>query len=195
MRIALPEGKNGINDNDDETDIRTIEEKVKAFRLWLVGNKHRKKTYANMVSQIDKYWEKLFADPITVVTPGGEFVIHPQRTSNLLERFFRDEKRRVRKKTGTATLNKALKSILADTPLVQNLKNDNYLKIILNGCSSLEERFSQIEAHLVEEEMTNVKKINGKMLPGIKKVIRDTKFTQKILVLLCKIDANCHLRP
>jgi hypothetical protein len=71
MRIALPEGKNGINDNGDSTDMKSIEEKVTAFRKWLLENKHRKKTYANMVAQIDKYWEKLFADPIPVVTPHG----------------------------------------------------------------------------------------------------------------------------
>ena len=59
----------------------------------------------------------------------------------------------VGKKTGMGSLNKMLKAILADTPLVQNLKNDQYMEIILNGCSSLEERFSQIDASLVREEM------------------------------------------
>ena len=54
MRIALPDGKNGINDNGDSTDIKTIEEKVTAFRNWLLENKHRQKTYADMVAQIDK---------------------------------------------------------------------------------------------------------------------------------------------
>ena len=28
MRIALPEGKNGINDNGDDVDIKSIEEKA-----------------------------------------------------------------------------------------------------------------------------------------------------------------------
>jgi hypothetical protein len=32
----------------------SIEEKVTAFRIWLISNKHREKTYSNMVSQIDK---------------------------------------------------------------------------------------------------------------------------------------------
>lgn len=133
--------------------MKTIEEKVAAFKKWLLDNKHRKKTYANMVAQIDKYWEKLFAAPIPVTTPDGVRIVQPQRTNNILERFFRDEKRRGRKKTGMASLNKMLKAILADTPLVQNLKNPEYMKIILNGCSTLAERFSQIDAHLVQKEM------------------------------------------
>ena len=98
MRIALPEGKDGINDNGNSTDMKTIKEKVTVFRKWLPRNKHRKKTYASMISQIDKYWEKLFADPISIETPQGIMIVQPQRTNNILERFFRDEKRRGRKK-------------------------------------------------------------------------------------------------
>ena len=180
MRIALPEGKNGINDNGDDVDMKSIEEKVTTFRAWILENKHRKKTYANMVTQIDKYWEKLFADPIPVVTPAGVSIVQPQRTNNILERFFRDAKRRGRKKTGMGSLNKMLKAILADTPLVQNLKNDKYMEIILDGCSSLAERFSQIDANLVREEMAEAAESNDKILPAIKKMIRDVEFTVKI---------------
>ena len=42
-----------------------------------------------MTEQIDKYWEKLFADPITVTSSSGEVTIQPQRTNNIFERFFR----------------------------------------------------------------------------------------------------------
>ena len=89
MRIALPESKNGINDNGDDADMKSIEEKVTAFRKWLVSDKQRKLTYAKMLEQIDKYWEKLFADPLPVTTPEGVLYIQPQRTNNILERFFR----------------------------------------------------------------------------------------------------------
>lgn len=191
MRIALPEGKNGLNDDGgDSMDMKTIEEKVIAFRKWLTANKHREKTYANMVAQIDKYWEKLFADPIAVITSDGIQTVQPQRTNNILERFFRDEKRRGRKKTGMASLNKMLKTILADTPLVQNLKNDQYVKIILNGCSTLGERFSQIDAHLVQEEMANAAESNGKILPAIKKMVKDAELTVKISALFYSATAN-----
>lgn len=190
MRIALPEGKKGINDNGDSMGMKAIEEKVTAFRKWLLENKHREKTYANMVAQIDKYWEKLFADPIPVTTPNGVQNVQPQRTNNILERFFRDEKRRGRKKTGMASLNKMLKAILADTPLVQNLKSAEYVKIILNGCPNLAERFSQIEAHLVQEEMAKAVENNGKILPEIKKLVRDVELTVKMSALFCSATAN-----
>ncbi len=198
MRIALPDGKNGINDNGDSSDMKSIEEKVIAFRKWLLCNKHRKKTYADMVAQIDKYWKKLFADQILVGSLDEVRYVQPQRTNNILERFFRDVKRQSRKKTGMASLNKVLKSILADTPLVQNLGNDKYMEIILNGCSSLAERFSQINAHQVQQEMANAAANNDKILPEIKKIIRDVELTVKISALFCssksKMNANCHLR-
>ncbi len=69
-----------------------------------------------MLIQMDKYWEQLFADSIIVNTPNGEQKIQPQRTNNILERFFRGEKRRSRKKSGNKSLNRTLKTILADTP-------------------------------------------------------------------------------
>jgi len=196
MRIALPESKNGINDNGDDADMKSIEEKVTAFRKWLVSDKRRKATYAKMLKQLDKYWIKLFADPLPVVTPEGILYIQPQRTNNILERFFRGEKQRGRKKSGMASLSKVLKAALADTPLVQNLKNCEYMDIILNGCSSLSERFSKIDAHLVQEEMENAKNSGERILPAIKKLIRDSDLTMKISLLFSssKISANRHLR-
>jgi len=180
MRIALPESKNGINDNGDDADIKSIKEKVTAFRKWLVSDERRKTTYAKMLAQLDKYWVKLFADPLPVVTPEGIIYILLQRTNNILERFFRGEKRRGRKKNGMASLSKVLKAALASTPLVQNLKNRVYMEILLNGCSNLAERFAQIDAHLVQKEMENAKNSNERILPAIRTMIKDSDLTMKV---------------
>jgi hypothetical protein len=94
MRIACPDSKRGLNDEGDG-DIKTIECRVKAVR-----DAEKIKTlsssdtsYHKMVKQIDKYWDKLFADPIRVGTPTGEVIIQPQRTNNLREQSFRFLKR------------------------------------------------------------------------------------------------------
>ncbi len=197
MRIALPENKSGINDNGDDVDMKNIEEKVTIFREWLASDPQRKKTYARMLDQIDKYWEKLFADPLPVSTSEGVVYIQPQRTNNILERFFRGEKRRGRKKSGTASMSKLLKSLLADTPLVQNLKNAEYMEIILNGCPNLAERFAKIDAHLVQQKMIEANNDSEKILPAIRKLIKNSDLTMKISSLFFsngKISANCHLR-
>ena len=197
LRIAMPEGKSGLNDNGDETDIKTIETQVSEFKEWLTQNQSRKVTYLKMIEQMDKYWEKLFADPLVVNTSEGPVTIAPQRTNNILERFFRGEKRRGRKKSGTASLNKTLKTILADTPLVRNLENKDYCKMILNGCASLAERFSQIDDKLVRDQLKQAERNQEKMHPELKKIVKQADLPQKISELFYghgKFSANCHLR-
>ena len=177
MRIALPEEKNGLNDDGEDADMKTIKENVTEFRKELPDDNR----FTKMAVQIDKYWEKLFADPVEVVTPNGEKIsIQPQRTNNILERFFRGMKQRARKKSGTKSLNKVLKAILAETPFVQNLKNQKYYEIILNGCKNLAERFSQIDAHLVHEEMAAIQRCKGEKFPELKKLIESSDLPKKI---------------
>ena len=197
LRIAMPEGRSGLNDNGDETDIKTIEDQVSNFKEWLMGDESRKTTYLKMIEQMDKYWEKLFADPLIVNTSEGPVTIAPQRTNNILEKFFRGVKRRGRKKSGTASLNKTLKTILADTPLVRNLEKEEYQKIILNGCSSLAERFSQIDDKIVRDQLKQAEENCEKIPPEVKKFIKQTDLPQKISALFfrySKFNANCHLR-
>ena len=183
LRIALPEGKKGLNDDGDVKDLKTIEKKVTGFRDWLVSDEKRKKTYKKMIEQLDKYWEKLFADPLIVNTPEGQVVVVPQRTNNVLERFFRGEKRRGRKKSGTISLNKTLKAILADTPLVRNLENDEYYKILLNGCSTLAERFAQIDDKTARNQLKQAEKNQEKISPEVKSIIKQPDLPERMAVL------------
>ena len=189
LRIALPEGKKGLNDDGDDLDnIKTIEEKVKEFREQIMTDNRlsQKDAYKKMIQQIDTYREKLFADPIPVDTPCGRVFIQPQRTNNTMERLFRDIKRRNRKKSGTVSLSKTLKAILADTPLVKNLDNEEYLSIILDGCSTLEERFAKIDSNMVLEEMKKDEKKSERLHPELKKIIRHPDLPQKLKALFAQ---------
>ena len=101
-----------------------------------------------------------------------------------------------RKKSGTASLNKTLKTILADTPLVRNLENEEYLNIILNGCSKLAERFSQIDDKIVREELKEAEKNQERITPEAKSIIKQPDLPEKISALFLgegKKSANCHL--
>ena len=180
LSITLPQDKKGLNDDGRDTDIRSIEEKVKLFRSQMIPDTTE---YQKMIAQIDKYWDKLFADPITVNTPIGQVTIQPQRTNNLLERFFRDFKRLYRKKSGMISLNKMLRSILADTPLVRNLGNPEYFKIILDGCSTLEERFGKIDSRLVTEQLKTEQKNQQKISPEMRKLIRRPDLPDRLIAL------------
>lgn len=173
MRIAELSGSKGLNDDGEVEDIKTIEERVRGFRAWMVDEAglSMKKEYAKMIEQIDRYWEKLFADPITVRTSNGLLSIQPQRTNNLLERFFRDFRRGFRRRTGMKSINKILKAILADTPLVKNLKNEKYLKIILRGKRTLEERFAEINTKIIRQRLKAEKADSEKLSPTLRKIV------------------------
>ena len=174
MRIADPDGKKGLNDDGEDADIKTIKEAVTIFRNSdkVKAAVEKNADYKKMVKQIDKYWQKLFADPIIVTTTNGEkILVQPQRTNNILERFFRDVKRMYRSKAGSQSLNKVIKAMLADTPLVKNLSNPEYVKIILNGHKTLEERFVEIDEQFVRQEMHRSKSHQA-ISTRMKKVLR-----------------------
>ena len=102
--------------------------------------------FLKMAQQIDRYDDKLFSDPITVDGPNGPITIYPQRTNNILERFFRGERHAHGRKTGNDSMSRALQAMLADTPLVKNLDNPAYMKILLDGKENLEQLFSELGA-------------------------------------------------
>ncbi|MGK5086193.1 hypothetical protein WDW86_01435 [Bdellovibrionota bacterium FG-2] len=157
MRIAMPDTAHGLNDDGTDCDIVTIKARVTVFRDQLASRLATTPApdiaYKKMLKQIDKYWEKLFADPIAVKTADGIVMIQPQRTNNILERFFRDLKRRNRKKSGSLSMSKTLRTMLTDTPLVRNLENEQYMKAILNGAQDLQTRFAQIESAIVRKKL------------------------------------------
>ena len=156
LRIAEPGGLNGLNDDALNCDMGVMEAEVKKF---INSREIQQKCvtdldYSKMVQQIKKYWDKLFTKPITVTTKTGQtMAIQPQRTNNLMERFFREANRDSRKRTGGKTLGHVLTTMLADTPLIKNLENKKYEKIILGGCDTLAERFAEIEAKQVREKL------------------------------------------
>jgi hypothetical protein len=187
MRIASTNSKEGLNDEGENLDIKTIEQKTIDFRNWLVNDKIYKnnKAYHKMIEQIDKYWEKLFADPITLKTPNGEITVQPQRTNNLLEQFFRGFKRNHRRTSGNSSMAKKLQTMFADTTLVKNLDNPEYMNIILAGKASLAECFAEIEHGIIQKEFKRASQPENKIPAKIKKFIKKED-VPKLFLNLCQ---------
>jgi hypothetical protein len=187
LSLTVSENKKGLNDDgDDDTNMKSIAQKVKQFRAEIMADEKLSQvnSYKNMIKQIDTYWDKLFADPITIETSNGQVTIQPQRTNNILERFFRDLKRRNRKRSGTISLNKRLKTILTDTPLIKNLDNPEYMEAILDGNDNLEGRFEKIDANMVAEKLKAEQKSHGKISPEMKKIIQRPDLPNELISLL-----------
>ena len=64
--------------------------------------------------------------------------------------------------------------------LVQNLQHPEYMKVLLNGHSSLEERFAEIDVELVREELTKINDQQEKIPASMKKVLQTKNLPVKI---------------
>jgi hypothetical protein len=188
LRIAMPAGPHGLNDEGRHGTIRSIQKRVSAFRSWLTRRKDypRDRSAQNLIDQLDKYWQKLFADPITVQTPSGPLLIQPQRTNNLLEQFFRHLKRSHRRRTGNAASGRLLRTILAETPLVRNLQNPHYVAILLNGKTSLQEVFAEIEIATLRQAFLDAQ-VDPERIPSkLKPIIALPDFPERFLNMVEK---------
>jgi hypothetical protein len=188
MRIAEIDGTAGLNSGSDPVALGPIQKAVEQFRQEVTS----RPDYASnpgwkaMIAQIDKYREKLFADPITVQTARGPLVIQPQRTNNLMERLFRDFRRGARRRTGQNSISPLLQGMIADTLLVRNLDNPAYLKILLQGKATLEERFAQIDAETVRKELQAAHASLEKVPSQIRKLIAIPTFLETVASLFQK---------
>lgn len=185
MRIAEPGSSKGLNDEGTEKAMDSIRKGVLKFRSRL--EKDRKfagDTLCRKVAeQIDKYADRLFADPIEVSTPSGNVTVYPQRTNNMLEQFFRGLRRGHRRKTGDNSMRRVLQTMLSDTPLVKNLENPEYMKILLNGKERLEELFAELE-RTPEIEALVSKPDADRILPGLRKLIKGQALPNQVTRLV-----------
>jgi hypothetical protein len=187
MRIAPVDGGNGLNDEGMDEDISTIRQGVEKFR----GELEKDSKLAadplarKMAEQIDKYKGKLFADPIKVDTPNGPITIYPQRTNNILEQFFRNQRRAYRRKTGNDSMCRTLQAMLADTPLVRNLDNPNYMKILLDGKANLEELFAKLgKVHPASDD--GLQADTDRILPGFRTLMNLPTLPDQVVRSLTK---------
>jgi len=182
MRIACPDNHQGLNDEGDD-DIKTIKGRVEKFRYSVKVEALAKNDigYRKMVKQIDKYWDKLFADPVQVETSTGNMTVQPQRTNNLMEQSFRFLKRDCRKKSGQHSLSKTLKVMLADTPLVRNLSNPDYMAILLKGKKDLASRFAEIDIQQVRKKEKENEKMGRKYPKRMSRLFKIPHLPQKLM--------------
>jgi hypothetical protein len=172
MRIALPGGTNGLND-EGTTNMISIREGVMQFRTRIDQDLtlSSDSLCCKMAKQIDKYLDQLFNDPIEVDTPSGSAVLYPQRTNNILEHFFRELSRENRRKTGNNSKQRMLKNMLVDTPLVKNLVNPDYMSLLLNGKKDLEQLFASMDPKFLNSE-SELQSGVDRILPGFRKIIK-----------------------
>ncbi len=121
LRIAPVSGGQGLNQEGQPVEMNTLQQQVQEFAAQVRARPDYATTpaFQKMIEQIEYSGPKLFAAPLVVATLQGPRTIQPQRTNNIMERFFRDLKRDGRRKTGAQALGRTLRTMLPDTPLVK----------------------------------------------------------------------------
>ncbi len=155
LKLAPVGGNQGLNhpglEPSESENMNAIEQTIKDFRDKLdVSCPLQKK----LQEQLDRHWKGLFRPPIKVHTSArGSFVIHPQRTNNIMEHLFRSANHAERRRTGTEFSSARLDATLPQSLLIRNLKDPEYLKLILDGSPDLTHRFSCLDPDLVRESI------------------------------------------
>ncbi len=186
MKIAPIYGVKGLNDDGEECDMTAMEEQLKIFIESDEIKNHPDQAYRKMIKQILKYWKMLFAKPVEVRLSSGEMVfVYPQRTSNCMERLFREFQRSEYKRTGMSTLGRTARAMIAETPMMKNLECPEFMNIILNDQPTLAARFAQLDLQRIQERMKESQ--NDEKLPsGLKKFVKNLDF-HKIFIRATKL--------
>ena len=181
MKIAPTDGGKGLNDDGEECDITVMEKQLKIFLESDEIKNNPDGSYKKMIKQFLKNEKMLFAKPVEAVQPNGETVlIYPQRTSNCMERLFREFQHWEYKRTGMGTLGRTVRAMIAETPMMKNLKCPEYMKIILNGQPTLAARFAELDKESIRKKMRESQ--NEEAIPsGIKKIIKITNFYKNLM--------------
>jgi len=176
MKIAPTLGVRGLNDDGEECDMLLMETELKAFIDSERVSKNPDKAYIKLRKQFLKYWKMLFSRSVDASLPSGDIVkVYPQRTTNIMERFFRDFQRCEYKRTGMGTLSRTVRAMVAETPLMKNLECPEFLNIILNGATTLAARFAQLDQMEIKREMRNGK-TKDMLTPRLRRAISKSDF-------------------
>lgn len=155
MRIAIPETKLGLNDEGQklsQLDIYEMESKLKRFIKKLEGRIRRcaegadeQRKLKSTIKQLNKYWDKIFVSPIHVEVNGEQKIITPNRTNNTSEQFYRKIKQLLRRLHGRPKLTKDIDYLPEELTLIENLKNQDYIKKVIGSIDSLASEFAQLD--------------------------------------------------
>jgi hypothetical protein len=176
---AAPTGKSeglantGITESESELEnIRTavtdfcknLKEQIKTTK-----NEDISKSFDKLQQKLEKYWDKLFSDPIEIEIDGNPRTIFIHRTNNLIEQHFRRLNYGWRRVHGNSSVKKDLISIPEALPLVMNLKNKAYLKLIFDDEFRIAQKFSEIDVGIIRKKLAEKKVIKISCSQKIKK--------------------------
>ncbi|MDY0288982.1 MAG: hypothetical protein RBR15_09185 [Sphaerochaeta sp.] len=77
-----------------------------------------------------------------------------------------------------------MKAMLEDTPLVMNLRNKDYMDILLDGRQTPGERFADIDAETVSSHLNTINTTTYPVSHKLKKLINAPTFIESLRIVI-----------
>lgn len=177
-----------MKETGTHTELRTIKTAVANFKTDLrekiktTDDKSLCNSFQKIINKLKQHRKRLFSDPLTVYVNGEKRIIFILRTNNILEQHFRRFNYWCRRIHGNHSVRRNLENIPEQFPMVENLKNTNYVQLIFGDESKIAEKFAKVDKNIISE-MRNNFKTKQKIYSSnkIKKTIRRPDF-KKLLI-------------
>ena len=112
-----------------------------------VGNENLSKPttpHGIILKYFNKYRDNLFGHPI-LLDEDGTVIAVVQRTNNVDEHFFGNEKQKLRRRVGRAHLGRDLEDQPAQVALAANLRHPDYVRILCGSLEHLHNAFAELD--------------------------------------------------
>ena len=171
--------------------IKTAVESFTAKHEMRINNTADKSIHASIEKVRDRiqlYWERLFADPFAVEVNHEKKLFFVHRTNNIMEQQFRSFAYGYRRIHGNSSIRRNLEHIPDAVPLVANLKNTAYVKLVFDDISKIAKRFSEVDVVNIRSMVqAHDKAKNKNMSRNNKQLLRKADFKDKLLSAFAQV--------
>ena len=138
--------------------------------------------FKKVINKINEYGERLFVDPLVVEVENEKRTFFVHRTNNIVEQLFRWLGYGFRRIHGNHSIRRNLDNVPEQLPLVENLKNPNYMKLIFGDKINMAKKFAEIDVKVIramEKKHHQKKKMHSSR--KIKTTLRAPDFKKQLL--------------
>lgn len=191
LAVAPQSTSNGLRQSSEEVSCQELEKIKTAVARFMPSleqqikqtkDKALRASFTSVKERILKYWDKLFADPVIVEVNGEKKMFFIHRTNNIMEQQFRLFAYSYRRVHGNRSIRRNLENIPEYLPLVANLKNPDYVKLVFWDESNMAKKFSEIDVKIIRTMATKHHN-NKKNLASNKikrEVLRQARFKNQL---------------
>jgi len=195
LRAAPQDGHHGLSDlgtSSSLKELKAIEKAVGNFahyldkKIILSKNRAIRNSFQQIQKQMNKYQPMLLSDPIEVESRGKKRLIFINRTNNILEQHFRVFSYNHQRITGNGSMKKTIISMHPSTPLVMNLKNKNYIRLIFGDEHKIAQKFTQVDVLKIREDIHNKTAKKFSISKKSRQLMRDKNFLKQLNIVFEK---------